>query len=127
MKAAFSVNTFHCVTEVGFIYHQQLGLASDRNQHSCFYVDCVFCLTIDITLKLQSQTYVLCLCSATNIFKNFLFEQKEIMKQQKDLIRIREERTGFKREYSLVMSERDAVHKEMDKLQEDLIHKQKEK
>ena len=48
-------------------------------------------------------------------------------RQVKDLNRIREERTSFKREYSLVMSERDAVHREMDKLQDDLTLKQKEK
>ena len=64
------------------------------------------------------------------LFSNYLmlfFLQRDMNRQVKDLNRIREERTSFKREYSLVMSERDAVHREMDKLQDDLTLKQKEK
>lgn len=42
------------------------------------------------------------------------------MKASKDLKRLTEERNAAMQEYSLVMSERDSVHKEMEKLNEDL-------
>lgn len=42
------------------------------------------------------------------------------MKASKDLKRLTEERNAAMQEYSLIMSERDTVHKEMEKLSEDL-------
>ena len=42
------------------------------------------------------------------------------MKASKDLKRLTEERNAAMQEYSLIMSERDTVHKEMEKLTEDL-------
>lgn len=42
------------------------------------------------------------------------------MKATKDLKRLTEERNAAMQEYSLIMSERDSVHKEMEKLSEDL-------
>lgn len=46
---------------------------------------------------------------------------KEIRnKASKDIKRITDERNAAMQEYALVMSERDTVHKEMEKLSEDL-------
>nr|CAD7452581.1 unnamed protein product [Timema tahoe] len=42
------------------------------------------------------------------------------MKASKDLKRLTEERNAAMQEYSLIMSERDTVHKEMEKLSDDL-------
>lgn len=42
------------------------------------------------------------------------------MKTSKDLKRLTEERNAAMQEYSLIMSERDTVHKEMEKLSDDL-------
>lgn len=42
------------------------------------------------------------------------------MKASKDLKRLTEERNAAMQEYSLIMSERDTVHKEMEKLTDDL-------
>lgn len=47
------------------------------------------------------------------------------MKANKDLKRLTEERNAAMQEYSLVMSERDSVHKEMEKLTEDLTQSYK--
>ena len=42
------------------------------------------------------------------------------MKASKDLKRLTEERNAAMQEYTLIMSERDMVHKEMEKLADDL-------
>lgn len=42
------------------------------------------------------------------------------MKTNKDIKRLTEERNAAMQEYTLIMSERDTVHKEMEKLSEDL-------
>lgn len=42
------------------------------------------------------------------------------VKASKDLKRLTEERNAAMQEYSLIMSERDTVHKEMEKLSDDL-------
>lgn len=42
------------------------------------------------------------------------------MKASKDMKRLTEERNGALQEYSLIMGERDTVHKEMEKLSDDL-------
>lgn len=47
------------------------------------------------------------------------------MKANKDLKRLTEERNAAMQEYSLIMSERDTVHKEMEKLTEDLAQAKK--
>lgn len=43
------------------------------------------------------------------------------IKSSKDLKRLTEERNAAMEEYSLVMRERDSVHKEIEKLQDDLL------
>lgn len=47
------------------------------------------------------------------------------MKASKDLKRLTDERNAAMQEYSLIMSERDTVHKEMEKLTEDLTQAKK--
>ncbi|KAK4007605.1 disks large homolog 5 isoform X2 [Daphnia magna] len=47
------------------------------------------------------------------------------MKSNKDLKRLTEERNAAMEEYSLVMRERDSVHKEIEKLQDDLLQSNK--
>jgi predicted nucleic acid-binding Zn-ribbon protein len=47
------------------------------------------------------------------------------MKSSKDLKRLTEERNAAMEEYSLVMRERDSVHKEIEKLQDDLLQSNK--
>ena len=42
------------------------------------------------------------------------------LKISKDIKRLTEERDAAMQEYTLIMSERDSVHKEMEKLSEDL-------
>lgn len=42
------------------------------------------------------------------------------MKASKDLKRLAEERNAAMQEYTLIMSERDTVHKEMEKMSDDL-------
>ena len=42
------------------------------------------------------------------------------IKASKDMKRLTEERNAAMQEYSLIMSERDAVHKEIEKLQEEV-------
>lgn len=42
------------------------------------------------------------------------------VKTNKDIKRLTEERNAAMQEYTLIMSERDTVHKEMEKLSEDL-------
>lgn len=47
------------------------------------------------------------------------------IKATKDLSRLTEERNAAVQEYSLIMSERDTVHKEMERMQEELNEAQK--
>ena len=47
------------------------------------------------------------------------------IKTSKDLKRLTEERNAAMEEYSLVMRERDTVHKEIEKLQDDLAQSNK--
>lgn len=47
------------------------------------------------------------------------------IKATKDLARLTEERNAAVQEYSLIMSERDTVHKEMERMQEELNEAQK--
>lgn len=47
------------------------------------------------------------------------------IKGSKDLKRLTEERNAAMEEYSLVMRERDTVHKEIEKLQDDLVQSNK--
>jgi hypothetical protein len=47
------------------------------------------------------------------------------IKASKDLKRLTEERNAAMQEYSLIMSERDSVHKEIEKLQEEIKEKNK--
>jgi len=49
----------------------------------------------------------------------------EKIKNGKNLKRLTEERNAAMEEYSLVMRERDSVHKEIEKLQEDLLQSNK--
>lgn len=46
-------------------------------------------------------------------------------KTNKDIKRLTEERNATLQEYTLIMSERDTVHKEMEKLSEDLTQARK--
>ena len=52
-------------------------------------------------------------------------ERAERIKNGKNLKRLTEERNAAMEEYSLVMRERDTVHKEIEKLQEDLAQSNK--
>lgn len=47
------------------------------------------------------------------------------IKAAKDIARLTEERNGAIQEYTLIMSERDTVHKEIEKLQEELSNANK--
>merc|ERR1711988_942084 len=47
------------------------------------------------------------------------------IKASKDIKRLTEERNAAMQEYALIMSERDSVHKEIEKLQEEIKEKNK--
>ena len=52
-------------------------------------------------------------------------KQNSEIKASKDIKRLTEERNAAMLEYSLIMSERDSVHKEIEKLQEEIKEKNK--
>ena len=96
----------------------------ERNTYVCTYL----CF-----LKIRCKTFL--------IFENFqmdyltkiqLQHEEEVnkgmaekIKNGKNLKRLTEERNAAMEEYSLVMRERDSVHKEIEKLQEDLLQSNK--
>ena len=65
-------------------------------------------------------------CFWLNIVKFIYLKYYSLnFKNGKNLKRLTEERNAAMEEYSLVMRERDSVHKEIEKLQEDLLQSNK--